>query len=119
MKVTKKTIQNTTYCADDVLQQGDLLAGACNSRAEKDMHAVDVLVFCMVLNFAENDQELIEAARTRLDEEYDINCFGKNYVDGYDVAAKYVARDDEEYAAEIVANTKQLAHNIYQHLETI
>lgn len=116
--MVKKTIQNTTYDVAEVLQQGNLLAQECVTADDKAVFAIEVVKFCLVVKFAANAIELIEAVREALLEEHDIDC-DEGHFDGLDVAALFVAQGDAEYAEEICATAKQVAHRLYEQLDTM
>ena len=112
--MSTKTIQKTTYDVDEVLQQGDLLAEQCESNADKGVFTPEVIALCLVVNFAANAPELIKGMREKLRDDHDIDCDDEESVDGYLVAALYVARDDADHAEEIFNAAKQVAHILYE-----
>ena len=114
--MVKKTIQNTTYQVEDVLLKGDMLAEISADAADKNECTAEAVKWAVIVNFAENHEELIEAAREQLRDEHDIDCYGKNDVDGFYVAAIYVARMDADFAEEICLIAKQIAHNLCEEI---
>jgi hypothetical protein len=112
----KKIIHNTTYDVADMLLEGDVLAEISADAADKTECKAEAVKWAVIVNFAKNHEELIEAAREQLRDEHDIDCYGKNYVDGFYVAAIYVARMDADFAEEICLVAKQVAHNLCEEI---